>query len=198
MEALGIKLLQQLSSSLMPVEEVATTERRNELREFRRKVGSSLDALKMLGGYMNRASIEINASSAGRKKPKASGRQLKLDPDAFDRMGMTAPTTEGEVRVVCGDILLRLKGILGVRVHQYAHLPQSIHGVSGLSVRPKTTGGIRCIQAPTKRDRDHNSILRIHSPADQGHTVLQKRRGFWRVEDPVTNGGARVPTRGQT
>jgi hypothetical protein len=182
----------------MPVEDMATTEHRNELREFRRKVGSSLDALKMLGGYMNRASIEINASSAGRKKPKDLGRQLKLDPDAFDRMGMTVPTTEGEVRVVCGEILLRLKGILGVRVYPYFHLPQSIHGVSGLPVRSKTTRGIRCVQAPTQRIRDHNSVLRIHSSADQGHTVLQKRRRFWRVADPVTDGGARVPTRSQT
>jgi hypothetical protein len=196
MEAMGIKLLQRLSSSLMPVEEVATAKHRNELREFRRRVDSSLDVLKALGGYIERASVEANASSTTRKKSKAPGKQLKLDPQPFECMGITVPTTEREAHAVFSDILLQLQGILGVRL---SLSPLSrIHKASGLSVRPTATRGIGCIQTPTQRVGNHDGAFRIHGPADQGRSLLQKRRGVRRVEDPVADGGTKVPTRSST
>jgi len=116
MEALGVKLLQRLSSSLMSVEGVTTTEYRQELRELRRKVGLYLDVLKELGGYVDRASDSPNVSPISRKRPKALARRAQLDPHPFDCMGIAVPVTEGEVRAVCGDILPQLQSILGVRV----------------------------------------------------------------------------------
>ena len=115
MEALGIKLLQRLSSSLISVEGVSTAEHRNELRELRRKVGLSLDVLKELGGYADRVSVGANVSPINRKKPKALARHIQLDPHPFDCMGIAVPMTEDEVRAVCSDILPQLQSILGVR-----------------------------------------------------------------------------------
>ena len=116
MGALGIELLKRLSSSLMSVEGVSTAEHRNELREFRRKVGLSLNVLKELGGCADQASVGVNVSPISHKRPKAPSRRVQLDPGPFDSMGIAVPTTEDEVRAVCGDILPRLQSILGVRV----------------------------------------------------------------------------------
>ena len=116
MEAFGVKLLQRLSSSLLPAERVVTTEQRNELRELRRKTDLFLDALKELDGCADRTSVDVNMSPTNRKRPKVQARNLQLDPYPFDCVGIPVPTTEHEVRTACGDILLQLKGILGVRV----------------------------------------------------------------------------------
>lgn len=116
METFGIKLLQRLSSSLMPVEKVVTAERRSESRESLRKVDLALDILEELGKCADRAPVDVNVSPTSRKKPKALTRHLKLDPCPFDSMGIAVPTTDHEVRVAYDDILLRLQGILGVRV----------------------------------------------------------------------------------
>ena len=116
MEDLGIKLLQRLSSSLMPVEGMSTAEHRNELREFRRKVGLSLNVLKELGGWTDRASVGPNVSPITRKRPKALARHTRLDPHPFDCMGIEVPMTEDEVRAVCGDILPQLQNVLEVRI----------------------------------------------------------------------------------
>ena len=114
-ESLGIKLLQRLSSSLIPVEGVSTAEHRNELREFRRKVDLSLNVLEELGGSVDRASVSPSTSPTSRKRPKALARRIQLDPHPFDCLGIAVPTTEDEVRAVRGDILPRLQRILGVR-----------------------------------------------------------------------------------
>ena len=116
MEAFGVKLLQRLSSSILPAERVVTAEQRNELRELRRKSDLSLDALKELDGCADRASADVNVSQTSRKRPKAQARNLQLDPYPFDCVGIPVPTTEREVRTACGDILLQLKGVFGVRV----------------------------------------------------------------------------------
>ncbi|KAF9642477.1 hypothetical protein BDM02DRAFT_3193153 [Thelephora ganbajun] len=113
METLGTMLLQRLSSSLMSVEVVSTVEYRNELRDFRRKVGLSLNVLKELGGCADRASVGTNVSPINRKKPKVLVRHPQLDPHPFDCMGIAVPVTEDEARAVCGDILFRLQNILG-------------------------------------------------------------------------------------
>ena len=113
---LGIDLLKRLSSSLMSVEGVSTAEHRNELRDFRKKVGLFLDVLKELGGCAGQASVGANGPPISHKRPKASSRRVQLDPNPFDCMGIAVPTTEDEVRAVCGDILPRLQSILGVRV----------------------------------------------------------------------------------
>ena len=116
MEALGIKLLQRLSCSLISVEGVSTTEHRNELRELRRKLGLSLNVLKELGGCADQVSAGANVPQIGRKRPKALVRHTQLDPHPFDCMGIAVPMTEDEVRAVRGDILPQLQSILGVRV----------------------------------------------------------------------------------
>ena len=116
MEALCIKLLQRLSSSLMPAEGVVTVEQRKDLRELRSRTGLSLNVLKELDGCAGRASAGVNVSQSSRKKPKGSARNLQLDAYPFDCMGIPVPATEHEVHTVRGDILLQLKGILGVRV----------------------------------------------------------------------------------
>ena len=116
MEALGIKLLQRLSSSLTAVERVSTTDHRNELREFQRKVGLSLDVLKELGGCTDHASADTNVPPVSRKKSKARARHIQLNPHPFDCMRIAVPMTEGAVRAVCGDVLLQLQSILRVRI----------------------------------------------------------------------------------
>ena len=116
MGALGVELLKRLSSSLTSVEGVSTAEHRNELREFRRKVGLSLNVLKELGGCTDQASVGANMPPISHTGSKAPSRRVQLDPDPFDSMGIAVPTTEDEVRAVCGDILPRLQSILGVRV----------------------------------------------------------------------------------
>ena len=116
MEALGIKLLQRLSSSLTSIEGVSTAEHRAEFRVFRRKVGLSLNVLKELGGCTDRASVDANVSPVGRKRSKTLARRTQLDPHPFDCMGIAVPTKEDEVHAVCGDILPQLQTILGVRV----------------------------------------------------------------------------------
>ena len=106
MEDLGIKLLQRLSSSLMSVEGVPTG----------RKVGLSLNVLKELGRWTDRAPAGPNVSPTARKRPKALARHAQLDPYPFDCMGIGVPMTEDEVRAVCGDILPELQSVLEVRI----------------------------------------------------------------------------------
>ena len=124
-EALAIKLLQQLSSSLVPVEGVVSTEHRNELRGLRRVAALSSNALKELGGCTDGGAADANGPSASRKKLKESTKRLaQLDPHPFEYMGIAVPTTEREVRSVCSDILLQLQDILGVRASLF-HRPTS-------------------------------------------------------------------------
>ena len=116
MEAFAINLLRQLFSSLMLVERVVTAEQRKELRESRRKMELSLNALEELGRCTDRASADVDVSPTSRKKPKALARHSKLDPYPLDCMGLAVPTTEREVRVAYGDTLLRLQVVFGVRI----------------------------------------------------------------------------------
>ena len=91
-------------------------EHRNDLREFRKKVGVSLNVLNELGRYGDRTSVGANVSPTSRKRPKALSRRIQLDPHPFDCMGIAVPMTEDEVRAVYSDILSRLQSILGVGV----------------------------------------------------------------------------------
>jgi len=116
MEALAIKLLRRLSSSLTSANGVLTAGYRNELREFRKKVGLYLDVLKELGRYINGASTDANVSPISRKRSKARARHTQLDPHPFDCMGIAVPMTEDGARVICGDILAQLQNILRVRI----------------------------------------------------------------------------------
>ena len=126
-EALAIKLLQQLSSSLVPVEGVVSTERRNELRGLRRIAALSSNALKELGGCADGGAVDVDTPSTSCKKPKESTRRLaQLDPHPFEYMGIAVPTTDREVRSARGDILTQLRGILGVRASLF-HRPTSKH-----------------------------------------------------------------------
>lgn len=110
-EALGIRLLERLSSSLMPAERVLPAEQSNELREYGRKMGLSLDALKELDGYVD----GVNVFPTSRKRLKASARKSRPNTDAFHRAKIPVPTTVHEAHTARGDILLLLKGVLGVR-----------------------------------------------------------------------------------
>lgn len=116
MEALGIKLLQRLSSSLPSIEAVSTAEHRNELRGFRKRAGLSLSVLKELAGCTGRTSVNASASSTGRKKLKAPARHIQVDPNPFDSMKIAVPVTEDEARAVFVGILLQLQNILRVSV----------------------------------------------------------------------------------
>lgn len=116
MEALGIKLIQRLSSSLLSIEAVSTAEHRNELRGFRRRAGLSLSVLKELVGCTGRTSVNASASSTSRKKLKAPARHIQVDPNPFDSMKIAVPVTEDEVRAVFVDILPQLQSILRVSV----------------------------------------------------------------------------------
>jgi len=114
METLGIKLLQRLSSSFAVLDGAPTVEYRDKLRELRRKVDPSLDALKELGRCTDQASAGANVSPTSRKRPKAQVRHIQIDPHPFDRMGIAVPMTEDEARAAYGDVLSQLRGILGV------------------------------------------------------------------------------------
>ena len=165
MDALGIKLLQRLSSSLISVEGLSTAERRNELRGFRRKVNLSLNVLKELGGCADWASASADTSPINRKRPKARARHTQLDPHPFDCMGIAVPMTEDEIHTVCGDILPQLRNILGVCASS-PWSPQDANLVSALPPRPEATSSIGCIQKPTWRSGKHDDILSIHNSAD--------------------------------
>ena len=133
-EALGIKVLQQLSSSLVSVEEISTAEHRKELRAFRGKAGLSLNVLKEIGGCADRASVDVNVSPTSRKRPKLPARHVQLDPHPFDCMGITVPVTEDEVRAVSGNVLSQLQNILRVSVFislrlapKHSHTPSTTY-----------------------------------------------------------------------
>ena len=115
-EALGIRLLQRLSSSLTSVEGILAPGHRNELREFRRKVGLSLNVLKELGRSTDGASTDANVSPTSRKRPKARARHTQLDPHPFDCLGFAVPVTEDKARAICGDILPQLQNVLRVHI----------------------------------------------------------------------------------
>jgi len=181
MDDLGVKLLQRLSSSLMPVEGVSTAERRNELREFRRKVGLSLNVLKELGGWTDRTPAGSNAPAIGRKRPKALVRHAQLDPHPFDCMGIEVPMTEDEVHAVCGGVLPQLQNILEVRIPSPSSLARKTYPVSALPTRPEATSRIGCVQRSTRRPRGCNGVPRVNNPANQGRLVLRKRGGVRRV-----------------
>ena len=115
MEAWGIKLVQQLSSSLVSVEGVSTVEHRNELRKSQRKVDLFLKVLSELGRFADRASVGANLTPVSRKRSNTLTRHIKPDPYPFDCMGIAVPVTEGEVWSVFSDILKQMQSILGVR-----------------------------------------------------------------------------------
>ena len=196
MEALSIKLLQRLSSSLMSVEEVAPTEHRNKLRELRKKVGLSFEVLRELCRCADQASLDGSVSPVSRKKSR-SVKLPKLDPYPFDCMGVKVPTAEREVHAARGDILLRLQGIFRVRVSLFPWLASGTYRVPGLPARPKATRGVRCIQEPAQGVSNHNRASRLLDPAHQGCSVLRKRRGVRGVADLSFNEGTEVSTRGQ-
>jgi len=148
MEALTVKLLQRLSSSLTSADGVLISGYRNELRELRRKAGLRLDVLKELGRYADGASADANVSPISRKRSKARARHTQLDPHPFDCMGIAVPTTEDGARATRGDILAQLQNTLKVCVSP-SGLFQDTNSVSGLPARLETTSGIRCIQTPT-------------------------------------------------
>ena len=114
MDALWVKLLQRLSSSLMAVGGMVTVERCNELRGFRRKVVLSFGVLKELGGCTDLVLVDANVSTTNRKKQRVPARCLQLDPDPFDRMGIPVPATDHDARITYGEILHTLKGLLEV------------------------------------------------------------------------------------
>jgi len=143
-EDLGIKLLQRLSTSLMPVEGVSTAAHRNELREFRRKVGLSLNVLKELGRWADRIPAP-NVSPITRKRPKMLARHAQLDPHPFDCMGIDVPMTEDEVRALCGDILSQLQSVLGVRISLPFRLGLKHLSVPALPASPEATSCIGCV-----------------------------------------------------
>ena len=134
MEALGIKLLQRLSSSLMSVEE-----HRHELRDFQKKVTSSLGVLEELARCAGRVSVGENVSQISRKRPKAPARHMQLDPHPFDCMGIAVPVTEVEVRALCGNVLPQLQSVLGVRVFLSLWLVLNHNLASALPARPEAT-----------------------------------------------------------
>ena len=116
MEALTVKLLQRLSSSLTSADGVLASGHRNELRELRRKAGLRLDVLKELGRYADGASADVNVSPISRKRSKARARHTQLDPHPFDCMGIAVPMTEDGARATRGDILAQLQNTLRVRI----------------------------------------------------------------------------------
>lgn len=194
MGALGIKLLQRLSSSLVSVEGVSTQEYRNELREFRKEVGLSLNVLEELDGYADPALVNVHLSPVSRKRPKAPARRTQLDPHSFDCMGIAVPTTEDEVRVVFGKVLSRLQSILEVRASLSFPLPRNTHPTSALPPRSEATSDIGYIQTSIRRPRDH----RVHNSVNQSRPVSRRREGVWGVADFALSQGAKVPARSQT
>lgn len=148
METLGVKLLQRLSSSLISVEGVSTLEHRNQLREFRKELGLSLNVLKELGRCADRTLVDAKVPPTNRKGPKGLARRTQLDPHPFDCMGVPVPTTYHKARVVCGEILPRLQNILRVRVSRPSGLTRIVYPVSALPACPEATSGLGCIQAP--------------------------------------------------
>ena len=123
MEALGIELLQRLSSSLTSVEGVSTTEHRNELRESRRKVDLYLNVLKELGKNLGQALADTNAPPTSRKRSKAPARHIQFDPHPFDCVRIAVPVTIDEARTVCGDVLSQLQNVLRVSITLSFGLP---------------------------------------------------------------------------
>ena len=116
METVGIKLLQQLSSSLIPTERVVTAELRSELKESRRKTGMFLNVLKELGKNLGQALADTNAPPTSRKRSKAPARHIHFDPHPFDCVRIAVPVTMDEARTVCGDVLSQLQNVLRVSI----------------------------------------------------------------------------------
>lgn len=114
-EALGIKLLQRLSSSLTSVEAVSNTQHRRELRDFRKKIALSLNALTELSGCAGKALAGADRSPVSPKRLKGRARRMSFNPAPFDCMQVATPGTEDQARAVCGDILFQLQDILEVR-----------------------------------------------------------------------------------
>ena len=114
LEALGIKLLRRLSSSLTSIEPISKAQHGKELRDFRKKMDLSLNVLTELSGCMGKASAGGNTAPVSPKRLKGRARRLSLNSDPFDRMQLATPATEDQARAMCSDILLQLQGILGV------------------------------------------------------------------------------------
>lgn len=115
LEALGIKLLQRLSSSLTSVEAISKAQHCKELRDFRKKIALCLNALTELSGCMGKASARADMSPVSPKRLKGRARRMSLNPDPFDCMQVATPATEDQARAMCSDILLQLQDVLGVR-----------------------------------------------------------------------------------
>ena len=116
MDALGVKLLQRLPSSLMAAEGMVTVGDCNELRGFWGKVALSFGVLEELRGCTDLALADESASTTNRKKQKVSVKHLRLDSGPFNSMGIPAPVTDRDARITYDEILLILKDVLGVRI----------------------------------------------------------------------------------
>ena len=112
--AIGMRLIQRFSSSLLSAKYPSTADVPTNLRASRRKVELSFDVLENLEENAKGALTGGNISPVSRKKGKAIASNRHIDPLPFDSMGIRVPTTDVEVRDVYVRVLLQLQHILEV------------------------------------------------------------------------------------
>lgn len=122
-DAMSMRLLKRLSSSLLFAEYPSAADAPPDLRAFWKKVESSFDVLKELEEHANGAFTSGNVSPTIRKRAKQTVKNRRIDPLPFDSMGITVPTTDMEVRDVYIAVLTQLQKILEVRGFIIGGLP---------------------------------------------------------------------------
>ena len=114
MNAIGMRLIQRFSSSLLSAKYPSAADVPPTLRASRRKVELSFDALNNLEENAKGALTGGNLSPVSRKRGKVVTSNRRIDPLPFDSMGIAVPTTDAEVRDVYVRVLSQLQRILEV------------------------------------------------------------------------------------
>lgn len=108
-DSLSMRLLQRLSSSLLFAEYPSTSDVPQDLHAFWRKVELSFEVLKVLETGAKGSRTSKTASPISRKRTNRG------NPDHFDSIGISVPTTDAEVHDVRARVLSELQSILEVR-----------------------------------------------------------------------------------
>ena len=113
-DALSMKLLQRLSSSLLFAEYPSAADAPPDLLEFWRKVGLSFKVLQDLEATARTPRTGKATSPTSRKRRERMTRGSRVDPRESDSMGINLPITDAEAGEVHARLLPELQSILEV------------------------------------------------------------------------------------
>ena len=114
-DALSMKLLQRLSSSLLFAEYPSAADTPPDLPAFWRKVELSFKVLQDLEANTKGSRIGKTAFPISRRRGEKMTGGSRVDLRHFDSMGINVPITDTEVREVYARVLSELQAILEVR-----------------------------------------------------------------------------------